>query len=321
MPLPLSKGKLQIGIKLLKKFNEATFAFACTQEVIRISPWWALNVPIIPSLQKEAKVGYDVRFNLPGTFLLYQFKLSSQVNKLRLVGDERANTTESRRLRELTTQGLDQFWTTPHQHQRLTRLSRYFPFTFYVAPKFNSESELNEHFRKKKVLANSLIVPVKDFPEARNDNGHRHRLIAPINSSEIFIFSEHKAVPQIDFKEFLKSIWEKWIEQEPLYKTIDHIWNEYPGIKGRTKRLFKVYKKSQDALPDIMETVVHALQISTGPQVSRIRTPPWPEGRIASSFIDGAADEYSIKLAVIAHIFSENGLHLNIIQPKERYID
>lgn len=89
----------------MKKFSESTYAFACTQEVTQISPRWANNVPIIPTLQKEARVGYDVRFDLPGTFLLYQFKLTSQVHKLRLVGDEKEDTRQSRRLRSLALYG------------------------------------------------------------------------------------------------------------------------------------------------------------------------------------------------------------------------
>ena len=117
-----------------RPFSEFTYAFAATHELARLSHWWSRHVPVIPSLRAEGRLGYDVRFDLPGSFLFIQFKLTTERQNLRLVGDELRQSSVRTQLRSMAYAGIRQFWTDSNQHRLLTKLSSKFESAYYFAP-------------------------------------------------------------------------------------------------------------------------------------------------------------------------------------------
>jgi hypothetical protein len=56
-------------------YTEFSFGYAFTENLIRSSAAAPHGAPVFPNLIQEAKLGYDVRINLPGVPLFFQYKL------------------------------------------------------------------------------------------------------------------------------------------------------------------------------------------------------------------------------------------------------
>ena len=56
-------------------YTEFSYGYAFTENLIRSMPVTPLGAPIFPNLVQEAQAGFDVRINLPGLPLFFQYKL------------------------------------------------------------------------------------------------------------------------------------------------------------------------------------------------------------------------------------------------------
>ena len=56
-------------------FTEFSYGYAFTENLIRSSASGPASAPVFPNLVQEAKLGYDVRIDMPGSPLFFQFKL------------------------------------------------------------------------------------------------------------------------------------------------------------------------------------------------------------------------------------------------------
>lgn len=315
-----------------RPFSEYTYAFAVTHEMTRLSPWWSRQVPIIPSLRAEGRLGYDVRFDLPGSFLFIQFKLSRFRSNLRLVGDELLPNPDATLLRTLSYNGIRQYWTDHGQHRLLLRLASRYPTTYYVAPKFDTQAELHDRFGRRRLLSSSLISRVGAFPGPRGDNQHRHRVISPCaDPSQIFIFSEVARLWNITWREEAEALAKNWPNELPLAIQLSELWKELPGSQRRKDK----------ALKDARRTVADAEQILLPLQTaqetrdpkrplteglaradsSRLRRrPPWDDA-IRPSPIEaefGGRIELLAKLAVVSDELMKRNIQLSVFQPSER---
>lgn len=300
----------------------------------RLSPWWSRQVPIIPSLRAEGRLGYDVRFDLPGSFLFIQFKLSRFRSSLRLVGDELLPDANAALLRSLSYNGIRQYWTDHAQHRLLTRLATRYSATYYVAPRFDTQAELHDRFARQRLLSSSLISRVGAFPGPRTDNQHRHRVISPCaDPSRIFVFSEVASLRNIDWREEIQALAKTWPNESLLAIQLSELWKELPGSQRRKDRSLKDARRmfaSEDQILGPSPTALEArlpLRRPTGalarttPSRPR-RRPPWNDDirpvPIEAEF--GGRIELLAKLAVVSDELMKRNIQLSVFQPSERSI-
>jgi hypothetical protein len=273
-------------------FPESMYAFAATHELTRLTPWWATHVPVIPTLRRERRGGYDVRFDLPGTVLLLQYKLSKRRQQLQLTRAQKSDPSIVRHIRNLSQSGIDQFWTTDHQHKLIARISRQFPYCYYAAPQFISKGDLDYLFEQRRVLASSIIVKLDQFPPIRRGSDCRHRIVAPIGCNRHFIFSEPSSHAGIDMRRELRTLWRSWEPTKPLAETLEDVWKWAP--RGNKRRAIAHARREIAMLkelppePEYREAPPQADRdllpppLPTEPGTSlavptRRRRPPWPD--------------------------------------------
>jgi hypothetical protein len=312
-----------------RPFSEFTYAFAATHELTRLSHWWATHTPVIPSLSAEGRLGYDVRFDLPGSFLFIQFKLAKERENLRLVGDELNPSVQSDQLRALAYGGIWQFWTSSTQHGLLARLAARFDTTYYFAPKFRTQADLNQNFANRSIARSSFIVPAANFPGARSDQQHRHRVIGPKAApSRVFIFSEVVSVENVVWRSEMTRIARRWPAMAPLGVQLAELWKEMPGqLRARERRLNNVRRALLAQLTTLGREAFEGplIQIPSRSQaelaargtISRRRAPPW-EDPIKSTPVErdlGGRAEMVAKLMIVADELDKLGVSTAIAQP------
>lgn len=62
-------------------YTEFSYGYAFTENLIRSLSTGPTGAPIFPNFVQEAKVGYDVKINLPAVPLFFQFKLPERLKK------------------------------------------------------------------------------------------------------------------------------------------------------------------------------------------------------------------------------------------------
>ena len=317
-----------------KSFSESTFAFAATNEISRLDPWWATHVPILPSLRRERRGGYDVRFELPATVLLLQYKLSREARLLRMDQKPRGSAAILKGARAECRDGFCQFWTTDHQHRLLDRIARRFPYTYYVAPRFSGLAELQANYEDRTILANCIIAKLSDFPPSNRGARCRHRVISPHTSWRTYVFSKPVVLDRINFRAELRNVWEDWVHEVPLAVTVREIWEGLPRI-GKTRAL-KWAKKEIARTQELPPTRFEAPPMRTadpfligppGDEIRRRRTPrrpPWPTHLFRRERSTGFAkydESDQIRLLALSRIFELAGLTFSLIQPSNKALD
>lgn len=315
------------------------YAFAATHELSRLTPWWATHVPVIPTLRRERRGGYDIRFDLPGTVLLIQYKTSKRRRQLQLTEAQKSDPELVRHLRNLARSGFDQFWTTDHQHRLIARIATKFPFCYYAAPRFTSKGDLDYLFDKKRILSSSAIVKLDQFPPITRRANGRHRVVAPIGFNRHFIFSEPSSHPGVDMRRELRSLWASWEPSRALAETLEDVWKWAPrGNKRRAiaharqeiamlKQLppepeYRPYppEMDQDLLPPPVSQ-----EIGTDLTVAkRRRRPPWPEDTFRPLQLRaelGDELDHMQRLTAVSYLFALIGIQVSIVQPSEKALD
>jgi hypothetical protein len=149
--------------------SEFAFGFAFLYEQVH-AHWPKLKVaPILPSLKKEQKEGWDAHLPLRGTDFYYQFKLSDRLfaHHATFIADGTYAGPYYRL--SLHRKHRNQ------QHRRLRRHSKDAPKTFYVAPEFDTLEQFNAAFLSKQITQRSRLIPVKDCKDI--SDGQQHFII------------------------------------------------------------------------------------------------------------------------------------------------
>lgn len=316
-------------------FSESTFAFAAINELSRLDPWWSTHVPIIPSLRRERRGGYDVRFDLPASVLLIQYKRTSEVSNLRLVGKARTSTQIVQELRTKCRDGLYQFWTTDHQHRLLDRIARKFPHTYYVAPKFTKLADLQAHFAARTLMSNSVIVKLSDFPPVLKGASGRHRVISPHHCEQNFVFSKPFVSVNVSFAREFRGIWKEWSTAIPFRQQLAETWEAFPRIgKGRamlwarnevtlSRSLPRLRPESGRVPEEVYSRALPRFEDETTAVVRAPtpRPPPWPPSTFRNLRQEGFIEHDEsdlIKLLALAHILDQAGLTMSLLQPSSK---
>lgn len=298
------------------------YAFAATHELLQLTPWWASRVPFIPSLTAEGRLGYDVRFDLPGTFGFAQYKLGHFRDRLRLVGDELTPSLAQNQLRDLSHSGIWQFWTTRHQHRLLLRLSSTFEHTYYAAPAFDTQDELHDHFANGSIIASSIVAKVDEFPASRSDNGHRHRIIQPVASpNSVFVCSRVHRLENTDLAQDIAEQARHWPDASSLAMQLEKLWESLPGSKrSRNQMLRQAIKEPRTFLLRSRKELISARTESdlSPRQIDSLK--PW-EGQIPIA--RNMEEEFGGKRKLIAKyllsglILQSHGIEMSVLRPSE----
>lgn len=176
-------------------YTEFSYGYAFTENLIRSSSAGPAKAPVFPNLVQEAQLGYDVKIELPGLPLFFQFKLPEL-----MVRDT------ARELSQLSLSGLaTPFFRMPlmrrnlsDQHIHLIRLEAVFPnAVFYASPTLDSVSAFNSAYSLTKVHAQSVLFSPTAIGPLPDDQGHVVSYIPGSNTA--WRCSEPKEVKALDF--------------------------------------------------------------------------------------------------------------------------
>jgi len=146
--------------------SEFTFGYAFLYEQTQRN-WTDLKaVPILPSLQQEANLGWDAHLPTHAADFYYQFKLSDYLER-----------PYAKYLKDGT-------YTTPYyrvslhrrdnnrQHSRLRANCKSHPDTYYVAPEFSTSTEFQAAFFARSVTENSRLIPLVECDDITDGEQH-----------------------------------------------------------------------------------------------------------------------------------------------------
>ena len=150
----------------LTGISEFTFGFAFLFEQTRRN-WQGLrSVPILPSLQNEADVGWDANLPAAGIDYYYQFKLSDYLfaKHAKFIKDGTYTAPYFR----IALHRKDR----NRQHRRLKEHSKDHPETYYVAPELTALQAFNDSFLARDITENSRLIPLAECNEINDGAQH-----------------------------------------------------------------------------------------------------------------------------------------------------
>lgn len=154
---------------MMPEFSEFSYGFAFTHEYINRFPGLTA-APELPSLIREAELGYDLKLNYRGHVKFFQFKLAEHMQRHNAIhwGHYRAphyRVPIITRVDANRPRGTDQL-------SMLRRLAAKEKHVNYVAPKFHTAVEFNSRFLSREVTRCSSWIPVKSIPPVSDYDPH-----------------------------------------------------------------------------------------------------------------------------------------------------
>lgn len=183
-------------------FSEFSFGYAFTENLIRSSAAGPSTAPTFPNLVQEAQLGYDVKIDLPGVPLFFQFKLPKLMMR-----------KSAREISQLALRGLSvPFFRMPlmrrdlsDQHIHLIDLEARFPNSvLYASPLFDSAAGFNRAYGLAEVHRRSALFSPNDIGPMPDDANHT---VVYLGTSPIaWRCSEPKAVKLQNFDTIMQAM-------------------------------------------------------------------------------------------------------------------
>lgn len=164
-------------IELHERLSEFSYGYGVTREAeILLEQTGIRAVPFLPSLIQEKKLGFDVKFDRPGTALMLQFKLGQSLSRF-----HNSSPVSPRPI-------LDRpFWRfsintaePDGQFETLLKAENDGAEVYYAAPRFSDWSHYAGLFERREVLNNSVLVKPSEIRTALDDQGAAdgfHRIV------------------------------------------------------------------------------------------------------------------------------------------------
>jgi hypothetical protein len=163
-------GRFELGrgrhIKL--GYTEFSFGYAFTENLIRASAAGPSTAPVFPNLVQEAKAGYDVKIDLPGLPLFFQYKLPELMTRntaYEIATYKLAGITIPFFRMPLMPSGLSK------QHELLIELEKRYPQTvLYASPGLRDIRAFNRAYTNGEVHRRSVFFSPNDIgplPDAK----------------------------------------------------------------------------------------------------------------------------------------------------------
>jgi hypothetical protein len=182
------------------EFSEFTYGFSLVNELAKAMSLSA--VPIFPSLLEEGKKGggYDAKLKgKSGIILNLQFKLSDwmKASNAREIGIPGHTMTLPYYRFEITSKRISE------QQSLLLALEAIEPFTFYAAPAFHTNEEINTHWLSSAVAKNSVYMQPSKVGVLPDLKPHRICFDKALKSKgKAYFFSEPQEIEVDQFASF-----------------------------------------------------------------------------------------------------------------------
>ena len=177
-------------------YTEFSFGYAFTENLIRSASSRTAGAPYFPNLIQEARLGYDVRIDLPGCPLYFQYKLpelmirdsASEISKYSLPGIRTPFFRMYLMRRNFS-----------RQHERLICLEKRSPNTvYYAAPVVQNVHAFNAAYNDAMVHRRSVFFSPKHIGELPDDK--QHTLAFRQGLTKAWLCSEPREVPVFQFE-------------------------------------------------------------------------------------------------------------------------
>ncbi|MEL4356623.1 MULTISPECIES: hypothetical protein [unclassified Luteococcus] len=194
-------------------FSESTFALAYSMEwldELRRTKQ-LLGLPVVPSLQEEAALGYDLKVPTPWALVFLQFKVSAHLTA--------NNAYEIRQGWRRPGEAYFRFMVKTGQtangkvqHNTLCDLANA-PGVLvrYAAPIFSTSKELYGHLVHRSVMSSSLLACPTDLGRVVQDSRHSYTYTGP---HDVLCHSEPKPVPRTTPEEMIEDV-ERTLAESP----------------------------------------------------------------------------------------------------------
>lgn len=187
-------------IELQQRLSEFSYGYGVTREIeIALAAQGLIPTPFMPSLIHEAKLGFDVAFERPGTPLLLQFKLGQAMQ--RFVPAPRPNLSKPYWRFHLNTAEPD------GQFDLLLKAEQDGADVFYVAPQFHDWERYLRLFETQKVVQTSCIVRPSNIRDVLDANAIPHGWHKVVyDAQRAYVCSDPIPLEPLDSDEFAESI-------------------------------------------------------------------------------------------------------------------
>jgi len=236
-------------------FTEFSYGYAFTENLIRSSATGPTSAPVFPNLVQEAKLGYDVKIELPGLPLFFQFKLPEL-----MVRDT------AREIAHFGLSGLSTpFFRMPlmrrdvsDQHIHLIRLEAKFPnAVYYASPTCDSAAAFNKAYCLTQVHTQSVLISPNAIGPLPDDRSHVVSYAS--GSSTAWRCSEPKEVKALDFDVITKVVIEQLAQrsdsslEETVGQIREDVWSLLPqelrAAEDSLRRRIRSRPQTADAAP------------------------------------------------------------------------
>ena len=207
------------------EFSEFTYGFVLVNELTKVLSCTA--VPLFPSLREEGTVGggYDASIlSKKGTVLYLQFKLSENLRyrnarELKLPG----HSLKLPYYRfEIASKRISK------QHSLLRKLEVSNPLTFYVAPVFHLDFEINAYWNCTEVTKRSVFIKPSSIGDLLDNNAHRIGFDkSSIAKNQAYLFSDTKMLEIDTFDSLSEFVISQINKGETLARSIERILKSY----------------------------------------------------------------------------------------------
>lgn len=272
-------------VELHERLSEFSYGYGVTREVERLLRGEGLRaVPFLPSLLHEARLGFDVGFNLRGTPLLLQFKLGQALRRF-TPGPAPRLDRPYWRFRVDTAERDGQF-------ELLLKAERDGADVFYLAPKFHDWETYLRAFECDEVIERSSIIRPGAIRETLDFHGVAdgvHKVV--YDNRWAYLCSS-----PLELESFSASIIAELVTSRLKYRTDtigDVLKNVFEGFNDRS-----VIRRAVSPRPMDRDRGIYAIPSERGVQ-SRLRLE-----RIERIIGSGRDREEAIALAVGAEAWS-----------------
>lgn len=190
-------------------YTEFSYGYAFTENLIRSSVHGPASAPIFPNLVQEAQLGYDVKIDLPGVPIFFQFKLPQLMVRDTAKEIARYGIAISTPFFRMPLMRCD----LSNQHEMLVNLERRFPGSvFYTTPLSEDISAFNAAYRGARVHMESALFSPNDIgllPDNRN-----HTVAYSNTSPSAWFCSEPIEIKRHNYENVIGSINNQLSERE-----------------------------------------------------------------------------------------------------------
>ncbi len=196
-------------------YSEFSFGYAFTENLIRSSPTAPTGAPIFPNLVQEAQLGYDVKINLPGLPLFFQYKLpalmtrntAAEISKYKISGLATPFFRMPLMRRDLS-----------QQHERLIALEVKFPGTvLYASPALHDLGEFNRAYDEARVHQRSVFFSPTAIGSLPDDKDHS--VAYQLGSPVAHFCSEPREIEAINYDGLAEGAHELFLR--PQYRVLE----------------------------------------------------------------------------------------------------